>query len=334
MAVSLFASGSHDEHFAIRPTDELLTVAEPDPILGKFVTPDSDKSVRAASTKLPEPGPAAKPVPDAAFPAIKLDAPPARPSRLKAALSEDTRRPDDDDVEYDDRRTLWTTVLLASYASAITMAFAWTLMKERPRDNSAAPGDAPVAQPEPARQASLSKKVEPPEPILGEHFAKLGEPLRVGSLEITPIEVRRENVSLQRANTFNNTDRRDGGKKALVLRLKLRNTSADSVFAPLDQAYLRERGKEVVDTFVETAKGEKVYPYPLAVDSEWSIVGQDFTELRPSESRTVAIVSAPDAPPDSDGPFTWRVRLRTGIDRTDAIGFRTSGKSIQPNKGN
>ncbi len=46
---------------------------------------------------------------------------------------------------------------------------------------------------------------------------------------------------------------RTGGKSALVLRLKLKNTSNDAVFAPLDQAYLRERGKEIVDTFVETA---------------------------------------------------------------------------------
>ena len=94
------------------------------------------------------------------------------------------------------------------------------------------------------------------------------------------------------------------------------------MFAPLDQAYLRERGEGIVDTFVRTSTDERVYPFPLAVDSEWSIVGQDFTELRPGESRVVAIVTAADAPPDSAGPFTWRIRLRTDIGRTDVIGLR------------
>ncbi len=176
--------------------------------------------------------------------------------------------------------------------------------------------------PEPARQAGLSRKVEPPEPIVGEHLATMGQPLKVGDLEITPIEVRRQSVMLQRSTTFAKDDRKVGGKGALVLRLKLKNTSSDAVFSPLDQAYLRERGKEMVDTFIETESGDRIYPYPLAIESEWSIVDQDFRELRPGESRVVAIASAPDAPPDSSGPFTWRVRLRTGIDRTDLIGVR------------
>ena len=42
--------------------------------------------------------------------------------------------------------------------------------------------------------------------------------------------------------------------------------------------------------------------------------------LRPGESRVVAIASAPDVATETLGPFTWRVRLRTGVDRTDTIG--------------
>ena len=181
-----------------------------------------------------------------------------------------------------------------------------------------------------ARQSGLSRKVEPPEPILGEHLATMGRPLQVGSLEVTPLDVKRQDVQLQRSNPYAPPARREGGKKALILRLKLRNTTKDSVFAPLDHAYLRERGNEIVDTYVETADHQKVYPFPLAVDSELSIVGQDFAELKPGESKVFAVFSAPDAPPDSAGPFIWRVRLRTGIDRTDTIGIRWPDKPTKP----
>ena len=184
------------------------------------------------------------------------------------------------------------------------------------------------------RQSGLSRKIKPPEPLLGEHIATFGQTLKVGSLEITPIDVRLTGVFsfFNNSNTYASPARRDGGKKALALRLKLRNASDTSTFSPLDQAYLRERGKEIVDTFVETANKERVYPYPLAIESEWSIIGQDFTELRPGESRTVVIFTAPRAPPDSAGPFVWRVRLRTGIDRTDAIGVRWPDKPTKPKK--
>ena len=133
-------------------------------------------------------------------------------------------------------------------------------------------------------------------------------------------------MALERSNVYARPERKAGGKKALILRLKLKNLSDDTVFAPLDQAYLRERGKQVVDTFIQAAGDDRIYPYPLAMESEWSIVGQDFTELRPGESRVVTIASTPDAPPDSNGPFTWRIRIRTGINRTNIIGNRLPDK--------
>ncbi len=329
--VPLLASGSHDDTFITPPYPPSLGPAEPDPILGEFVTPIAEGSASFPVATGPDhPDLILSSASGTNFPTINFDAPQS-PLASKSARPEDDGSVHDEEDEFREHRTPWSTVLLASYASAITLALGWIVLKDRPREKAetvATP--AAVGQPESARQSGLSRKVEPPEPILGEHFATVGHPLQVGSLEVTPLGVRRENVALQRSNDFATPQRRDGGKKALFLRLKLRNTSADAVFAPLDQAYLRERGKGLVDTFVETADGERIYPYPLAVDSELSIVGQDFTELRPGESRIVAIVSAPDAPLDAAGPFTWRVRLRTGINRTDTIGVRWPDKSPEP----
>ncbi len=304
-AVPLIAPGSQDDDF-LGPSGlhQDPDSIQPDPILGAFVTPAS-RSGTSLST------------------VINLD---ARPSK--------THRADEfEDDEPEARRASWPLVILASYASAMTLAFGWAWIKSRPRPEvavEASPAPPAPARIDSARQQGLSKQVEPPEPILGENFAAIGKTLRVGSLEITPEDVKREGVTLQRSNPFARPDPKDGGKRALVLRLRLRNVTDDAAFSPLDQLYLRERGDRVVDTFVETGRNERIYPYPLAVDSEWSVVGQDFTELRPRESRVVAIVTAPEAPGDEAGPFNWRVRLRTGIGRTDVIGLRWEPKPSKP----
>ena len=308
-AVPLLAPGSQDDEFSGSPSGTILA-AEPDPILGPFVTPSSHSVVSSVVA------PPAQARSADLFPAIDFGSK-VRPAKVAG-------RSGTDEFEPEVKRARWSTVLLASYASALTIGLAWTLLKDRQRERLEiqAPPSPVAVVPEAARQSGLSRKVEPPEPILGRHFARMGKPLRVGDLEITPVEVSRQAVALERATPYAVPDRKSGGKGALILRLKLRNTAKDAVFAPLDQAYVRERGQGIVDTYVETAGGERVYPYPLAIESEWSIVGQRFGELRPGESRVAAIASAPDAPPDSEGPFTWRFRLRTGINRTDAIGLR------------
>jgi hypothetical protein len=328
--IPLLATGSSDDTFIDVPHGQRIKAAEPDPALGAIAaaskTPVIESARQTSSTK-------SRVGSSAHFPTINFDSPRSSSRKATQASHADGDHSDEDEDEPEERRFSWWSVLLFSYANAVTLALAWTLIKNR--HNSKPEVDLPeppgvVAPSNPARQASLSRKVEPPEPILGEHFATFGQPLRVGSLEITPIDVKRQDVQLQRSNAQASPSRKDGGKKALVLRLQLRNMTNDSTFAPLDQGYLRERAKEIVDTYVETADQHKVYPFPLALDSEMSIVGQDFSELRPGESRPFAIVSAPDAPPDSAGPFTWRVRLRTGINRTDTIGVVWPAKPARP----
>jgi hypothetical protein len=314
-AVPLLAPGSHDEVFGSSSSSR-ITNAVPDPILGEFVTPSSSPSTSALLEESAS-GPSGE-----AFPSIDIGSK-IRPVAVPGATYEELGSEDDGDFEPEMRRNSWTTVLLASYASAVTLGLVWLVIKDRTKEKKeVVENRAIAAAPQSPKQAGLSRKVEPPEPLLGEHFVKMGQALLVGDLEIKPVEVKRQDVTLLRSAQFTKPDRKSGGKGALVLWLRLKNLSKETVFAPLDQAYLREGGKEIVDTFIETENNERIYPYPLAIESEWSIDFQDFRELRPGESRRVAIVSAPDAPPNSSGPFTWRVRLRTGINRSDIIGVR------------
>ena len=61
--------------------------------------------------------------------------------------------------------------------------------------------------------------------------------------------------------------------------------------------------------------------FPLAVDSEWSITGQEFRELRPSESFESLIVSEPKAMDKLAPEMVWRIHLRTGIDQLGDFGL-------------
>ena len=74
--------------------------------------------------------------------------------------------------------------------------------------------------------------------------------------------------------------------------------------------------------------------YPLAIESEWSILGQEFRDLRPGQEFETLLVSAPDSALRADGPMTWRVRLRTGINRTDDLGvrFQPADVKVEPSK--
>ena len=100
-------------------------------------------------------------------------------------------------------------------------------------------------------------------------------------------------VTLQRI--IMSSERRKAGKEALKLRLRLRNVSDDAAFFPLDEAFVRERERGGSDSFIERRQGFPIDMYPLAVASEWSIVGQEFRKLKPGESYETVLVSAPDA---------------------------------------
>ena len=67
-----------------------------------------------------------------------------------------------------------------------------------------------------------------------------------------------------------------------------------------------------------------------AVESEWSIVGQQFRDLKAGESFETVIVSAPDSLSHKAPEMTWRIRLRTDLNHTDDLGVRFSEADIKP----
>ena len=236
---------------------------------------------------------------------------------------------DEDDLE-PAKGTSLATLLLASYASAVTLGLVWVLWTgRRVRDDVSDFVPVADARTDPGARAGKSRRVAPPKPIPAEHFAELGKTIRLGSIEATPLAITTGTVGLER--NFNGRETKSGGEKALTLTLRLKNVSPDVVLAPLDEAFVRDRINADPDSFIEAGPtGATIAMFPLAVESEWSIVGQSFRELQPGEAFESKVVSAPDAAGKLTSPMCWRVRLRTDINHTDDLGVRFLPEAVKP----
>lgn len=248
-----------------------------------------------------------------AFPPLRLDPPGppepgASPARSEAGPEES--RP----------TTPWTVVLLGSYASAMTLACAW-LWWSRPGPSAAAP-DTIAADSRPDLQGAGDPASAAIRPLPPGHVVALGQTLRLGSLEITPLEIATGRVDLEHIDPDGVPEYRYGGEGVLRLRLRLKNTSGDATFAPFEPRTLRQPDRGPPESFLETDDGGRAENYPLPLASEWSIVGQRFDPLPPGEAGETVIVSAEDALPRIDSSATWRFRIRTGPDDTALIGVR------------
>ncbi len=231
----------------------------------------------------------------------------------------------------------WSNVLLFTYASLVTLFLLWTLYQKRADQRlivavpqASVEPVTPIAEAvdrtNPGRLADRSKVVPAAQPVPIDRMVDLGKSIVVDSLRVEPLVLRRENLTLERLSLAGRAERRDGGKRAMVLRVRIVNQATDQVFAPVDPGFVRGRGDDVYETFLETSDGRKIYPDPLAVDSELSLVGQSFADLRPGESREVIFATGANAPNDLERtPGIWRIKLRTGLTSTAVVGVRLPG---------
>ena len=68
-----------------------------------------------------------------------------------------------------------------------------------------------------------------------------------------------------------------------------------AAFGEPKSRFFRTEPRGLPQSFIETGTGDRVFTYPLAVESEWSIAGQTFEALRPGESREMELVSTKGA---------------------------------------
>lgn len=336
-----------DVDLDVPPSAEITAVEEsPFGVAAVAAAKDLDPTGRPATPEDgPRPGaptavsPPSTPSTSERFAALDLSAPPS-----KLAAESARKNPADDDEEYayladDDEEdphpthhhSNWLMALLASYASAVTLGLIWVLWGHRVARESATvepdPFPAVEVKADPGHRAGQSRRYVAPDPLPAERIVGLGQTIVMDSLEVTPLAVLAAPVILRRE--LNEFEVRRGGNDALKLTLRLKNRSSDSILVPLDEAFIRERGRGIRDSFIEAGPSQQINMYPLAIVSEWSIAGQEFRELKPGESYETAVVSAPDAFGQVAPEMTWRLRLRTDVNQTATLGIRFQKEDIR-----
>jgi hypothetical protein len=228
-----------------------------------------------------------------------------------------------DDDQFVESRIPWALLLLMSYSSAITLALTWFVWTGRSFRSAGSPStNSSPADVEAVPKAISSGPSGALPPLPAENLAVLGQTIQIGELEVTPLAIELRSVVLVRSIDRNNLRREKAA--SLILRLKLKNVSKDHEFAPLERRFLREQGTAFDRSTIATSPREELNLFPLAVESEWSIKGQQFTTLKPGETMETVIASEPGIADRLTDEMTWRARVRIGTYRRDVLGVRFS----------
>jgi hypothetical protein len=241
----------------------------------------------------------------------------ATPPFSPATTPESTPSPKEPEVSKSGRGF----VLLASYASAMTIACLWLVWQARQRDAAATADTLPVDSRPDDRSGRLTVIPEA-------RTTTVGKPLRIGDLTLTPLSATLGQVTLEAAKSTGGGEKKQGAEGSILLTLSLQNQSAKSTFAPLEVAFLRTPDAGPPASFIETESGT-IDLYPLAESSEWRIVGQDFRELKPGESMRTLIASEPTASRNLAGTLRLRLKIHPTADTTDVVHIDIDGDSLQ-----
>lgn len=212
-------------------------------------------------------------------------------------------------------------VLLASYASAVTLACGWLLWQARQRDAANAPDTLPVDSRPDDRSAMLT-------PIPKNRTTTLGKTVRIGDLELTPIRATLGSVALQSVRPNGDREQKQGAYGSILVSLSLKNLSKTGTFAPIEQAFVRIPDRGASESFFETSEGT-IGLFPLAVASEWSIVGQNSRDLKPGESMETVIASEPTPTRTLAGTLRLRLKLRSGANTVSEVHIDLDGDTLR-----
>jgi hypothetical protein len=233
----------------------------------------------------------------------------------------------------EDRSMLGPILLIFLVPYAIfTTAFIGYLLYTWPRDNPLKflPDNAPKGQPR--LQVKHDYQLDP------DMKTTLGQPIRVGAIEVTPLHVKHN------------------AENDLILVFKAKNVSSNLVFVPLDQDYLKFSKKSLDAgrpyTFLERISKEKLNRiYGGDLDFYRGAPGREQRfdgEIGPGEEALVHITSNEDyrkreVPNFVKAPekLIWRVQVRRGLTHVDGkdvpattvIGIEFTARDIVRDKG-
>jgi phage FluMu protein Com len=185
------------------------------------------------------------------------------------------------------------------------------------------------------RQVSVTGLPDPKLDIPPELRVRLGDELTVGDLKVTPMSVEQQKIVITTDREVGDANTNPAGQ-SLVLTLRVKNTSTDTVFDPNDPAFRRARKEGQPFPYTALQIGRTFYygifPWPPEPGvKRYFVEGQDEEEKRlgPGEERDTWVTVAPrgikaamdDVLADvaelkkkqNPEPLLWRVQLRRGM---------------------
>lgn len=216
--------------------------------------------------------------------------------------------------------------LLAPYALVITGLAVYGLFFK----SSTPPGHPLATIPDnfgeftPAERKKTGKLTVPVDGALPPELrVAMGSKLEVGQLEIEPLGLEQRNLKIVTQSKSEKVVQ-SGNVPAIVLKLRIKNTSDDLLIHPLDPAFNRRIvGTERIGTWLVVGKqtfwgGAIGWPFPSNVSRVYESAQEaDATPLKPGESREFVIFT--DANPRvapaikvAKETLLWRVQVRRG----------------------
>lgn len=243
-------------------------------------------------------------------------------------------------------------VIVASYASAVTIALLYMLMNYGPTGgNQHALESLPDLVP-PMKENRIAFNLVPEEATMPPgHTLSLGETRRFGNLEVTPLKVTRGMLDFV---PFQGGGQAAGAKPnvgpVLKLWLKVRNVSDDQLIPPFGEELALKRvltdgtfeyraNNFLAPLDEKTRDGHRVLLYDHT-QNLWNPKGQDLSRtLRPDETFETYLPTEPEGIGELKGDLVWRVHFRKGFNPKSMRGVTTlievvfNRNDIQPEAG-
>jgi hypothetical protein len=212
-------------------------------------------------------------------------------------------------------------ILLASYASALTLAFIMLLLRDMAR--SANPHQLESLPDIPHEKVEKLSYVPPRSGLAPGHTLKLGESQRFGNILVEPLKITSEPVEFVHYSG-NASEKLPPTKPVWKLWLKLTNVSTEQTIAPLDRNLVlrwvikADSQQEFSNQYITARDSSEQSPplvhlYHLPASSSWDMKGQDLGKtLRPGESYVTYLVSDESGLDQLPEDLVWRVQMRKG----------------------
>ncbi len=225
---------------------------------------------------------------------------------------------------------LMLLIIVASYASAVTIVLVYMLIFGRTSNLESLPDLKPPTN----KNGDISWQYNQPKNELAPgHVLSLGQSRRFGNVRVTPIKVTRGRVKFEHYSGKREMDR-DPSEPILKLWVKFENASRDQTFAPLDSHMLYTRksinlGQSVqANGFIAVEANRKAgkslfHMFDTPIQSEFRMIGQNLNrDLEPGGSVETFIPSEEDAR-NLSGDLVWRFQFRKGYHPTSKRGVTT-----------